>query len=233
MADNPIKPSVHQDSAVPISAVVAFSGGKDSTMALWRLPQGYQPVALLTNVQASTERVSVHGVPRHLVEQQAAALGLPLHIVALPDAPSNAQYEAAVEAALEPFYAQGVRHIVYGDLFLEDIRAYREAHLAKIGWKTIYPLWGRDTRQLIRQFLAAGFKAIVTCVDITRLDASFCGRVIDDAFLDDLPAGVDPCGENGEFHTFVYDGPLFARAMAFQIADVCRCDERFCWCDLR
>jgi uncharacterized protein (TIGR00290 family) len=232
MADNPIESSIHQGDTAIIPVVVAFSGGKDSTMALWRLPRGYQPVALLTNIQASTDRVSVHGVPRHLVEQQAAALGLPLHVVSLPNAPSNAQYEAAVGAALELFYAQGVRHIVYGDLLLEDIRAYRDAHLARIGWEAVYPLWGRDTRQLIDEFIDAGFKAVVTCVDTTRLATSFCGRVIDPAFLSALPATVDPCGENGEFHTFVYDGPLFAQAVSFQPADGCRCDERFCWFDL-
>lgn len=216
-----------------IPVVVAFSGGKDSTMALWRLPQGYQPVALLTNVQAATDRVSVHGVPRHLVEQQAAALGLPLHVVSLPDAPSNAQYEAAIESALEPFRVQGVHQIVYGDLFLEDMRAYRDAHLAKIGWKAIYPLWQQDTRQLPHEFLAVGFKAIVTCVDTTQLNAAFCGRVIDHTFLDDLPVEVDPCGENGEFHTLVYDGPLFAQALTFEVVHESRCEGRFCWCDLR
>lgn len=218
---------------MPSPALIAWSGGKDSAMALWRLPLEYQPTALLTNVQAAQKRVSMHGVRRNLIERQAAALGLPLSTVELPDAPSNAEYEARTEAALAPFQAQGVAHIVYGDLFLADIRAYRDAHLARIGMCGVYPLWERDTAALIRKFIAAGFRAIVTCVDTSQLDESFAGRELDETFLRDLPAGVDPCGENGEFHTFVYAGPLFREPLSVTIGDVFWIDDRFCYCDLR
>jgi uncharacterized protein (TIGR00290 family) len=218
---------------MPTPTLIAWSGGKDSAMALWQLPPEHRPIALLTNVQAAQGRVSVHGVRRDLIERQAAALGLPLHIVELPEAPSNAEYEAQIEAALAPFQAQGVAHIVYGDLFLADIRAYRDAHLARIGMQGVYPLWKRDTAALIRAFIGAGFRAIVTCVDTTQLDASFTGREVDETFLRDLPAGVDPCGENGEFHTFVYAGPLFKEPLLVTIGDTFWMNDRFWYCDLR
>lgn len=217
--------------AVPV--LVAWSGGKDSAMALWRLPPEYQPVALLTNIQRSQDRVSMHSVRRALIEQQAAALGLPLQVVELPDTPTNAEYEARIEAAIASFRARGIVHIVYGDLFLADIRAYRDAHLARMGMQGVYPLWGRDTSALIRVSLGAGFRAVVACVDTTRLDAAFAGRDLDESFLNDLPSGVDPCGENGEFHTFVYAGPLFNQPIPVTIGDTFWKDDRFCCCDLR
>ncbi len=213
-------------------ALIAWSGGKDSAMTLWKLPAMYQPIALLTNVQASQGRVSMHGVRRELIELQARALGLPLHAVELPDAPTNAEYEAHVERGFAPFQAQGVTHVVYGDLFLADIRAYRDAHLARLGLHGVYPLWGHNTAALIREFIDAGFRAVIACVDTTQLDASFAGRELDEAFLRDLPNEVDPCGENGEFHTFVYDGPLFSKGLAITVGEIFWKNERFCHCDL-
>ncbi|MCS7071955.1 MAG: diphthine--ammonia ligase [Anaerolinea sp.] len=218
------------DSRIPV--VVAHSGGKDSLLALHRLPADYRPVALVTHVQGAQERVSVHGVRRHLIEQQAEALGLPLHVIELPDAPSNAEYEARIAAGLEPFLHAGIQHIVYGDLFLEDIRAYRDAHLARLGMRAVYPLWGQDTAQLAQACIRDGFRAVIVCVDTTRLDAAFVGRALDAACLRDLPAGIDPCGENGEFHTFVHDAPLFRAPIPVTIGARFWRDDRFCLCDL-
>ena len=215
-----------------IPALVAWSGGKDSLMALWKLASEYEAVALVTNIQSSEERISVHGVRRELLERQAAALGLPLHVVELPDTPSNAEYEARVEAVFAPFREQGVTHVVYGDLFLPDVREYRDAHLRRMGMQGVYPLWEQDTRTLIEEFIVAGFRTVVTAVDTTQLDASFVGRELDAAFVRDLLPGVDPCGENGEFHTFVYAGPLFRQPVPFTIGETFWKDHRFCYCDL-
>ncbi|MCU0464078.1 MAG: adenine nucleotide alpha hydrolase [Anaerolineae bacterium] len=197
--------------------LVSWSGGKDSLMALWALPEQYRPAALVTHIQTETGRTSVHGVRRELVEAQAAALGLPLHTVELPSMPSNADYEARMEAAYAPFRAQGIKHIVYGDLFLEDIRAYREQHLARMGMEGVYPLWGQSTRTLAYKFIGAGFRAVIACVDTTQLDAAFVGREFDAALLRDLPPDADPCAENGEFHTFAYAGPLFSAPLPVKV----------------
>lgn len=197
--------------------VVSWSGGKDSLMALWALPEEYRAAGLITHVQTETGRTSVHGVRRELVEAQAVALGLPLHTVELPPTPSNAEYEARIEAAYAPFGAQGIKHIVYGDLFLEDIRVYRDQHLARMGIEGVYPLWGQNTRALAEKFIGAGFRAVLACVDTTQLDAAFVGRDFDAAVLRDLPPGADPCAENGEFHTFAYAGPLFSAPLPVKI----------------
>ncbi|HMA38258.1 MAG TPA: ATP-binding protein [Chloroflexia bacterium] len=215
-----------------LPVIVAWSGGKDSTLALARLPPAYHVVALLTHLDTAHDRVSVHGTRHTLIERQAAALGLPVQWVPLPPQPTNLVYEAALAAALAPYQAQGVRHIVYGDLFLADIRQYRDAQLARLGWQGVYPLWGLDTQRLLQEFIAAGFRAVLTCVDTTQLACAFAGRAVDPALLASLPPGCDPCGENGEFHTFVHDGPLFrwpvpviAGAGAWQVG-------RFCYYDL-
>lgn len=197
--------------------VVSWSGGKDSLMALWALSEEYRPAALVTHIQAETGRTSVHGVRRALMEAQAAALGLPLHTVELPPTPSNAEYEAHIDAAYAPFRAQGVKHVVYGDLFLADIRAYRDQHLARMGMEGVYPLWGQDTRALADQFIGAGFRAVIACVDTTQLDAAFVGRDFDATLLRDLPTSADPCAENGEFHTFAYAGPLFSAPLPIKV----------------
>jgi uncharacterized protein (TIGR00290 family) len=216
--------------AVPV--IVAWSGGKDSLMALWKLPPDYQPAALITNVNRDQNRVSVHGIRRELLERQADALGLPLHVVELPGKPSNADYEACIEAGFAPFREQGITRVVYGDLFLEDIRRYRDDHLTRMGLQGLYPLWGMDTGTLIDEFISAGFKAVITCTDTTQVDARFAGRTIDHDLLNDLPQHADPCGENGEFHSFVYDGPLFQSEVRFNLGDNFWLDDRFCYIDL-
>ena len=202
-------------------------------MALWQLPSCYRVVALVCNIQQEQQRVSIHGVRRELIERQATALQLPLYTVDLPDMPNNVVYEARVEAALRPFLNRGVKHVVYGDLFLADIRAYRDAFLTRIGLQAVYPLWQKDTRTLLNSFIHAGFRSVITCVDTTQLNASFVGRELDTTFLKALPASVDPCGENGEFHTFVYAGPLFRHPLSVIIGESFWQDDRFRLCDLR
>jgi uncharacterized protein (TIGR00290 family) len=210
--------------------VVAWSGGKDSLLALWKLPPEYEVVALLTNL--NDERVSIHGIRRRLIEAQADALGLPVQFITLPAQPTNDEYERLTAEAFAPFQAQGVRHVVYGDLFLEDIRQYRDRFLKRMGMEGVYPLWGVNTASLIHEFIDAGFKALLTCVDTTQLDAGFVGREIDSALLDELPPSVDPCGENGEFHTFAYDGPLFKRSVPITRGETWVQDGRFCYMDV-
>jgi uncharacterized protein (TIGR00290 family) len=190
---------------------LAWSGGKDSALALWELRRsGEAPAALMTTVTDDYGRISMHGVRRALLRRQAAATGLPLVEVGIPAGCTNDVYEARMAIAFASAELAPVEEVAFGDLFLEDIRAYRESRLAAAGRRARFPLWGRDTAALARRFLVAGFRAIVVCVDPRALDASFAGRDYDDAMLADLPAGVDPCGENGEFHTFVTGGPVFA-----------------------
>lgn len=194
-------------------AALGWSGGKDSALALDAvLREGRLAVhALVTTVTDAYDRISMHGVRRTLLREQCDALGLPLVEVAIPPECSNEVYEARTAAALGALKREGVERLVFGDLFLEDVRQYREGLAARLGLACEFPLWGRDTKALARAFIDAGFRAIVVCVDPRQLDPSFCGRAYDAAFLADLPATCDPCGERGEFHTFVYDGPIFGR----------------------
>ena len=187
--------------------------------------------ALLTTVTEGYDRVSMHGVRRALLEQQADALGLPLHVVSIPQAATNQAYESRMEAAFERYRIDGVTVIAFGDLFLADIRRYREQWLAQTGMTPIFPIWHRDTRDLARRFIDQGFTAILTCVDTRVLDGSFAGRAFDDALLADLPQTIDPCGENGEFHTFVSGGPIFLRDIRITRGDVVQRDT-WCFCDL-
>lgn len=212
---------------------MSWSGGKDSCMALYVLQQqaDYEVVALLTTITSDYDCISMHGVRRELLQRQADAIGLPLHEVFIPAACANADYDAALGKAIGGFRKQGVGTIAFGDLFLADIRAYRDLLVAKFGMSAIYPVWGRDTREFVGEFMDRGFRAITTCVDLKVLDESFAGRIIDDAFLADLPKGVDACGENGEFHSFVFDGPLLKRPIGFTVGErVTR--GSFCFCDL-
>jgi uncharacterized protein (TIGR00290 family) len=197
--------------------VVSWSGGKDSALALDAVVRGgeFRVASLLTTVAEGFERVQIQNVRRELIERQAEALGLPLRCVYLSKGASNSEYEERLGATLAEFGRAGVRRVVFGDLFLEEIREYRERLLARLGLEGVYPLWGRETRGLLEDFLRRGFKAVVTSVDARALDESFAGAEVDEAFVESLPAGVDPCGENGEFHTFVYDGPPFARPVGF------------------
>ncbi|MDY6916517.1 MAG: ATP-binding protein [Chloroflexota bacterium] len=192
------------------SVLVAWSGGKDSAMALYRVQRDprFQVLGLLTTVTADYDRVTMHGVRRTLLEQQARHLRLPLHQVTISRDASNDEYEAAMEAAMARFHKRGVTSVVFGDIHLEDVRRYREENLARAGMKAVFPIWGEETQALVRSFIELGFRAIVTCVDSKVLDGAFCGRVIDDRFLSELPTGIDPCGENGEYHSFVFDGPV-------------------------
>ena len=190
---------------------LSWSGGKDSTMALRELQRaGDTHVAvLLTSVTDAHQRISIHGVRRKLLAGQASALGIPLREVVLPPDATNAQYEQVMAPALGELRAAGIGRIAFGDLFLRDIRAYRERQVAAVGMEPLFPIWGRDTAALAREFIGLGFRAHVVCVDTVQLAAEFVGRAFDESLLRDLPPGVDPCGENGEFHTFVVDGPAF------------------------
>lgn len=197
----------------PPKAFLSWSSGKDSAFALIEARRlGLADVVgVLTTVNETHQRVAMHGVREELLDRQAAALGLPCLKVPLPSPCSNEVYEARMAAAVAAIKAEGVRHVVFGDLFLEDIRAYREERMRDAGMECIFPLWGRDTHTLARDMIASGLVAHLTCVDPRRLDRSFAGRRFDEALLRDLPEGVDPCGENGEFHTLVSAGPMFAQ----------------------
>ena len=210
-----------------------WSGGKDSAMALQTLLQReeFRVAALLTTVTEGYERISMHGVRRELLALQAESVGLPLHEVRIPPQCLNSVYEARMGQALRVFYDQGVRKVAFGDIFLEDLRAYREANLARVGMTALFPIWMRDTRELIRFFHAERFRAIAVCVDPTVLDGSFAGRELDDSFFRDLPPNADPCGENGEFHTFVFDGPLFRWPVSIRTGEIVHRDG-FVFCDL-
>ena len=186
--------------------VLSWSGGKDSTLALYELLQGdrYEVVSLLTTVARQYERISHHGVRTALLEQQAAALGMKLHKLYLPShATSNEDYEARMKQVMLEYKRAGVRTVSFGDIFLQDLREYRERNLARVGMKALFPIWHRNTKELIRAFIDLGFRAFLSCVDGKKLEANFAGRAIDAEFVRDLPALVDPCGENGEFHTCV------------------------------
>ena len=214
--------------------VMCWSGGKDSCVALHELRSSgdHEVAALLTTVTKDHDRISMHGVPRALLRLQAEAIGLPLVEAVIPPDCTNDIYETAMSEAFEQFRAEGIENVAFGDLFLEDIRAYRDVLMARNSMKAIYPVWGRDTRQFVLDFVAAGFKAVTCCVDLNVLTEDFAGRVIDERFLADLPGSVDPCGENGEFHTFVFDGPGFDSPVPVAIGDrVTR--GRFCYSDLQ
>ena len=210
-----------------------WSGGKDSAMALHTLLQrsDVHIAALLTTVTEGYERISMHGVRRELLERQAQSIGLPLHEVRIPPQCVNPIYESRMEEALGIHLENGVRKVAFGDIFLEDLRAYREKNLARIGMTAIFPIWKRDTRELIRAFHANRFRAIAVCIDSKVLDPSFAGRELDDSFFRDLPTHADPCGENGEFHTFVFDGPIFRSPIPVRTGDIVNRDG-FMFCDV-
>jgi uncharacterized protein (TIGR00290 family) len=210
-----------------------WSGGKDSAMALQTLlqQQQFRVTALLTTVTEGFDRISMHGVRRELLLQQAESIGLPLHEVRIPPQCVNPIYEARMEHALRIFYDQGVRQVAFGDIFLEDLRAYRENNLARIGMTALFPIWKRDTHELIREFHANRFRAIAACIDPKILDSSFAGRELDNSFSRDLPPNADPCGENGEFHTFVFDGPIFRWPIPVRTGEVVHRDG-FVFCDV-
>jgi uncharacterized protein (TIGR00290 family) len=200
--------------------LVSWSGGKDSCLALYEVQKTRAVEALLTTVTRDFDRISMHGVRRVLLEQQAESLGLPLREVWISKGATNEEYEANIGAAFVEYRARGIDSVVFGDLYLADIRAYRDRLLARHDMTGLYPVWGRDTAAFIREFLALGFRCAVVCVDPAKLDRRFVGRIIDAQFLSELPREVDPCGENGEFHTFVFDGPNFARPIDFTFGEI-------------
>lgn len=201
--------------------VLMWSSGKDATLALDVL-HSLSPRrigALLTTVVEDEERVTMHGTPLRLVRQQAEALGIPLHVMRVPSRPSNDVYEARLDEALAPLLDDGFTTVVAGDLFLDDVRDYREGVIEASGARALFPLWQRDTTWLARRFLERGYRAVVTAVDTTQLDMAFAGRAYDEDFLRDLPEDVDPCGEHGAFHTFVIDGPPFRRPVSVSVGE--------------
>ena len=200
-------------------------------MALHELLGRGHEVTLITTV-TEDGRVSAHGVRREVLEAQALALNLPLHIVTLPHRPANEIYETKVREALQQLQAEGVTHAAFGDIFLEDLKTYRERLIAPLELHSIFPLWDRDSSELVREFLARGFKAITVCVDGEVLARAYTGRDLNESFLRDLPEHLDPCGENGEFHTLVYGGPLFERGLELALGTI-TFDGRFYRCDVR
>jgi uncharacterized protein (TIGR00290 family) len=213
---------------------LSWSGGKDSALALRALRlQGREPTALITTVTDVYERISMHGVRRELLHAQADAANIPLVEVRIPPACENDVYEAHLShawATAAPL--SGVESVAFGDLFLENVRAYREQWLAAKDKRGMFPLWGRDTAELAHEFIAAAFEAFIVCVDPRVLDASFAGRRFDERLLAELPSNVDPCGENGEFHTFVYSGPIFTQPIACETGEIVERDG-FVFCDLK
>ena len=210
-----------------------WSGGKDSAVALHVLlqQQDVRVVALLTTVTEGYERISMHGVRRELLALQARSLGLPLYEVRIPPQCVNPIYESRMEDALRVYLAQGVRRVAFGDIFLEDLRSYREKNLARLGMTAVFPIWQRDTRELVRFLLVNKFRAVAVCIDPKILAPSFAGRELDASFFRDLPPAADPCGENGEFHTFVFDAPIFRSPIPVRTGEVVTRDG-FVFCDL-
>jgi uncharacterized protein (TIGR00290 family) len=216
-----------------LKALLAWSSGKDSAWSLHALRQRgeVEVVGLLTTINQVHDRVAMHAVRRALLEAQARAASLPLWPVPIPSPCSNEQYERAMGEAIAAAAAAGVRAVAFGDLYLEDVRRYRERQMSATGLEPLFPLWGRPTGALAREMLDGGLRARITCVDPRRLPAAFAGRAFDDALLRDLPAGVDPCGENGEFHTFTWDGPMFTGPVATRPGEVVERDG-FVFADL-
>ncbi len=214
--------------------IVAWSGGKDSALALHKIQRAgdYEILTLLTTLTEDYDRISMHGVRRELLERQAELLDLHLEKMFISKNTSEEEYESQMREVLAKYLSAGASAIVFGDIFLEDLRKYREDNLSRIGMKGIFPLWKSNTTELAHKFIALGFKAITTCVDSEFLDKAFVGRTIDEEFLSELPPDVDPCGENGEFHSFVYDGPIFREQVSCATGEVILRDKRFYFCDL-
>jgi len=202
-----------------IPAVFNWSGGKDSTLALHYVLQQkeFDVKYLLTTVNDAFNRVSMHGVREALLLEQVKRLKIPLIQVRLPEMPDMETYEHELTIQLNKLISEGIEHSIFGDIFLEDLKIYREKQLAQIGMKAVFPLWKRDSLKLVKEFIDLGYKTIVVCARDGLQD--FCGRIIDQSFLDDLPEDIDPCGENGEFHTFVFDGPLLTNPIKFKMGE--------------
>lgn len=214
--------------------IVGWSGGKDSALALYEIlkTDKYEVFELLTTLTRDYDRISIHGVRRELLEQQVKSLWFSIEKMFISKSASNVEYEQELLRILAGHRDKGVFSAVFGDIFLEDVRKYREQMLSRIGMKCIFPLWKRDTHELARSFINNGFKAVITNVDSSFLGKEFAGRDFDEQFLLDLPSSVDPCGENGEFHSFVFDGPLFHQRILFTKGEIMLRENRFYYCDL-
>ena len=212
----------------------SWSGGKDSALALYSVLQNkdLEIVSLLTTVTADYDRISMHGVRRELLEKQAVSIGIPLEKVIISKNASNDEYEEKMKEVLLNHKNEGVTFVAFGDIFLEDLKKYREENLAKIGLKGLFPLWKQNSYVLAKKFIDLKFKAIITCVDGKQLDGKFCGREYDDTLLSELPKNVDCCGENGEFHSFVYEGPIFKNKIPIKKGEIVLRDNQFVFCDL-
>jgi len=224
-------------------AVYNWSGGKDSSFALWQVLKNkkFDIKYLLTSMSAEHRRISMHGVAEYLLDEQAENLGLPLRKIYSKEDSSLETYNSVIKEELEYAKSIGVSVSIFGDIFLEDLRDYREKQLEKVGMKGIFPIWKRDTLELVNEFLDSGFKAVIVSANARLLDKSFCGRIIDHDFINDLPKGVDPCGENGEFHSFVFDGPIFSKPIDIEIGETIKkkynvsegIDSEFWYTDLK
>lgn len=201
-------------------AIFNWSGGKDSALALYHVLQqnNFDVVSLLTTVNKKYNRISMHGVRKELLQAQSVAIGIPVEEILLPEMPTMTDYDNIMKKTMLQLKESGVEYSIFGDIFLEDLKKYREEKLKEVGIKPIFPLWKKNTSELIREFIDLGFKTIVVCAN-SQLGTDFTGRVIDNDFLRDLPKGIDPCGENGEFHTFVFDGPIFKAPVKFEIGE--------------
>jgi uncharacterized protein (TIGR00290 family) len=218
---------------MPVPVLFSWSGGKDGAVALHSLlgNRKFEVVSLLTTVTEGYERISMHGVRLELLRLQAESIGLPVEELRIPPQCPNTVYETRMAETVLRFRDRGVFHVAFGDIFLEDLRAYREEKLARANMSALFPIWKVDTGELAARFLRDGFRAITACIDPRKLDKSFAGRELDAAFFRDLPAGVDLCGENGEFHTFVFDGPIFRAPISVRCGEVVERDS-FVFCDL-
>ncbi|MGD8781080.1 MAG: diphthine--ammonia ligase [Ignavibacteria bacterium] len=214
--------------------LLSWSGGKDSTLVLNEIKKSdkYEIAALLTTVTEGYDRISMHGVRRDLLHKQAESLGYPLVEVVIPQKCTDEKYGELMKAVLLKHKNLGINKVIFGDLFLEDIREYREKMMSQVEMECVFPLWGRNTTELAKEFIEQGFKCVVVCVDTEQLNGSFSGRDYDLQFLADLPKVIDPCGENGEFHTFVYDGQIFSEPIKIKKGDMSLREERFSYCDL-
>ncbi|WP_455280382.1 Dph6-related ATP pyrophosphatase [[Eubacterium] cellulosolvens] len=214
--------------------LVSWSGGKDSGLSLYEILKDgkFEISALLTVFTGDYDRVSMHGIRRIMLEKQVEHLGYFLEKIFIPKNASNNEYKSQMVSTLQQYKSNGISSIVFGDMFLEDVRKYREENLSKICMTALFPLWKKDTFQQAKKFINLGFKSIVTCIDSKSLSKDFVGRMFDKEFLSALPSNVDPMGENGEFHSFVFDGPLFKRRVKFELGDIVLRDERFYFCDL-
>lgn len=218
-----------------------WSSGKDSAFALYHLLQDphISVEHLITSISEAHQRVSMHGLRKEVLERQLAAIGIPYSVMTIPEQCPNETYERIMRQATAPLLAQGFKYAAFGDIFLDDLRKYREEQLAQVGLKSLFPLWKRDTRELLEEFWDLGFKTVIVSANADKMDSSFVGRVLDRDCVNDLPGDVDPCGENGEFHTFCYDAPYFNKPVDIEVAEKVHMEYRhgedtygYWFCDL-